>query len=312
MSKRSVKNQKISNKKIKIKDEEIEGISDETNGKTVSEIEVNMKSGGDNRSFDNKKVNMKIMSWNVSGLRAALKKDAFKAIDKEDADIVCLQEIKCEKKDIPEEINVWQKYRFKYYCSAQTKGYSGVSLFSKEKPLDVKYGINIKEHDSEGRVITAEFESFYVITAYIPNSGKGLVRLGYRQKWNTDFEEYIKKLDEKKSVILCGDLNVSHKEIDLENPKTNTKTAGFTKEEREDFTRLLSRGFIDSFRHLYPNLKKSYTFWSYMRNARQKDIGWRLDYFVVSKTFIDNVIDNQIRKQVMGSDHCPIVLLMSI
>ena len=252
------------------------------------------------------------MSWNVAGLRALLKKNGRHSIDEEDADIVCLQETKCDSKSFPEEINVWSKYRYKYHNWAKTKGYSGVSLFSKTKPLSVTKGIRVEEHDSEGRVLTAEYDDFFVVTAYVPNSGRGLVRLDYRQKWNSAFEDYLVAKNSEKAVILCGDLNVSHKEIDLENPKTNTKTAGFTKEEREDFSRLLSKGFSDSFRVLYPESKQCYTFWSYLRNARQNNIGWRLDYFLISDKLLDKLCDNQIRSEVMGSDHCPIVLFIAL
>ena len=266
----------------------------------------------DRVSPSGEKYGMKIMSWNVSGLRALLKKDGLKSIDKEDADIVCLQETKCDQKSYPEEINVWTKYRYKYHNHAHNKGYSGVSVFSKVKPIKVEKGIGIEEHDNEGRVITAEYEHFFLVNVYVPNSGRGLVRLDYRQKWNTDFENYLVEKNTQKPVILTGDLNVSHKEIDLENPKTNKKTAGFTKEEREDFSRLLTRGFVDSFRVLYPDKKKCYTFWSYLRNSRASDVGWRLDYFVISEALVDKLCDNQIRKKVMGSDHCPIVLYLAL
>ena len=318
MSKRKAVNKSTSNKKIKEEnpkeDNCLESIGEkgDNNQKIDVKSETNNVFGCDRISKSGEKFGLKVMSWNVSGLRALLKKDGLKAIDREDADIVCLQEIKCDSKTFPEEINVWNKYRYKYHNFGQTKGYSGVSLFSKTKPLNVTKGIGIEEHDSEGRVITAEFDDFFLVTTYVPNSGRGLVRLNYRQKWNSDFEEYLVTKNSEKPVIVCGDLNVSHKEIDLENPKTNTKTAGFTKEEREDFSRLLTRGFIDSFRELYPNKNKCYTFWSYLRNARQKDIGWRLDYFVISNNLVDKLCDNQIRSQVMGSDHCPIVLYIAL
>ncbi|KAJ7378433.1 DNA-(apurinic or apyrimidinic site) lyase [Desmophyllum pertusum] len=185
-------------------------------------------------------------------------------------------------------------------------------LCSKTKPIKVSFGIGISKHDNEGRVITAEFEDVYVVTAYVPNSGRGLPRLGYRQGWDKDFTEYLKTLDNKKPVILCGDLNVAHKEIDLANPKTNTKTAGFTKEERQGFTELLEEGFVDSFRHFYPKKEKQYSFWSYMGNARAKNVGWRLDYFVVSERLVPKMCDSLIRPRVTGSDHCPVVLLLSL
>ncbi|CAG2100217.1 unnamed protein product [Medioppia subpectinata] len=318
MPKRSAKESKPlkTTKKLKTTEEEDNGVDSGIDTKAKSDLckttanETNEECS--RVSSIGSKFNKKIMSWNVAGLRALLKKNRLKDFETEDADIVCLQEVKCQQKDIPEEINVWAKYKYKYYNLGEKPGYSGVCLFSKEKPLQVKNGIGLKEHDSEGRVITAEFPDFYLVTTYVPNSGRGLVRLDYRQKWNNDFDEYLIALKAKKGVILCGDLNVSHKEIDLENPKTNTKTAGFTAEEREDFTRFLSKGFVDSFRHFYPNDKKCYTYWSYFRNARDRDIGWRLDYFVVSEQLMANICDNQIRKQIKGSDHCPILLYLSI
>jgi AP endonuclease-1 len=283
-----------------------EGNSNDTKEEDKSKVKSSEKRAPNGNNYD-----LKIFSWNVSGIRANIKKSGVNEIKKQNADIICLQETKCSEKEMPQEVKDLTGYQFKYFSEGGKGGYSGVCILSKTKPIRVNHGIGIKEHDSEGRVITAEFEKFYLITAYVPNSGRGLPRLDYRMKWDRDFAQYLKQLDDKKPVILCGDLNVAHKEIDLENPKTNTKTAGFTKEERDNFTQLLSKGFIDSFRHLYPDSKKSYTFWSYMRNARQKDIGWRLDYFVISQRILDNLVDNKIESKIMGSDHCPIVLFMN-
>ncbi|KAL9969744.1 hypothetical protein ACROYT_G021999 [Oculina patagonica] len=259
----------------------------------------------------NKKWNMKISSWNVNGIRAWMKSGSSLAyVKREDPDVFCIQETKCQEDTLPKEVK-FPGYHT-YWAHAETKGYSGVGLCSKTKPKKVSYGIGISEHDNEGRVITAEFDDFYLVTAYVPNSGRGLPRLGYRQGWDKDFREYLKSLDKKKPVILCGDLNVAHKEIDLANPKTNTKTAGFTKEERQGFTELLAEGFIDSFRHFYPKKEKQYSFWSYMRNARGKNVGWRLDYFVVSERLVPKLCDSLIRQRVQGSDHCPVVLLLAL
>lgn len=257
-----------------------------------------------------KKWNFKISSWNVNGIRAWMKSGSGSYVKQEAPDILCLQETKCQENDVPKEAKFLGYHS--YWAQADKKGYSGVGIYSKAKPLNVSYGIGIAEHDSEGRVITAEYTDFFLVTSYVPNSGRGLVRLDYRQGWDKDFRKYLKDLDEKKPVILCGDLNVAHKEIDLANPKTNTKTAGFTKEERQGFTELLAEGFVDTYRHFYPNKEKQYSFWSYMRNARAKNVGWRLDYFVVSERLIDKVSDSLIRQRVKGSDHCPVVLLLAL
>ncbi|KAB7503726.1 DNA-(apurinic or apyrimidinic site) lyase [Armadillidium nasatum] len=258
---------------------------------------------------ESKESNFKIISWNVSGVRAWVKKDGL-SIFNEDPDILCLQEIKCSEKKFPEEFNKYKTKYFSYIYSAQKEGYSGVALFTKKKPLSVKKGIDSPTHDDEGRIITAEYEKFYLVAAYVPNAGRGLVTLDKRMDWDSLLQDYLKKLDEKKPVIYCGDLNVSHQEIDLANPKSNTRNAGFTKEEREGFTNLLNEGFVDSFRELYPEKKGQYTFWSYMGNARAKNVGWRLDYFVLSERLRPNLRDNIIHNSVMGSDHCPISLLI--
>lgn len=257
--------------------------------------------------------NLKIISWNVNGLRAVVRNGAFENyLRNENADIICLQETKCPKKDVPDQLAEWKEYPFKYYCDSKKASYAGVALFSKKKPLSVTYGLSVAEHDIEGRLITATFEDFILINAYVPNAGRELVRLPYRiEQWDEDLRKHLATLDSIKPVILCGDLNVSHKEIDLANPNTNKKTAGFTPQERASFTKLLEGGFIDSFRFLYPNLRDQYTFWSYMKNARAKNVGWRLDYFVLSSRLQEALCDNQIRSSVMGSDHCPIVLYLA-
>lgn len=266
--------------------------------------------------------NMKIASWNVAGIRAVLKKAVLlEYLRAEDADIVCLQETKCARKDLPGELANLKQYPFKYYHdSTKTAGYAGVALLSKRKPLSVEYGLSVAEYDVEGRMITATYEDFILVNAYIPNAGRGLVRLDYRMRWDEDLRRHLNQLEANsggKPVILTGDLNVAHAEIDLANPKTNTKTAGFTPEERASFSKTLEGGgggggFIDSFRFLYPELKHQYTFWSYMRASRSKNVGWRLDYFVLSRRLADALCDSQIRSQVMGSDHCPVVLYLAL
>ncbi|KAJ8866123.1 hypothetical protein PR048_033647 [Dryococelus australis] len=262
------------------------------------------------KTKDGKPWNLKISSWNVSGIRALIKKNGLDFLKHEDPDVFCMQETKCSTKNLPAEAII-DGYH-KYWCAAEKDGYSGTSLFSKVKPLSVTYGIGDKEQDKEGRTITAEYDKFYLVNVYVPNSGRGLVTLPKRLKWNQVLKDYLKKLDVKKPVILCGDLNVAHNEIDLTNPKTNTKNAGFTKEEREGMTELLEEGYIDSFRHLYPDKTGSYTFWAYFGNARAKNVGWRLDYFVLSERFVGNVCDCVNRSDVYGSDHCPITLFLNV
>lgn len=254
---------------------------------------------------------VKISSWNINGLKAWLqKKQSIEYVKNEDPDIFCVQETKCNEADLPKEAGLKGYHR--YWAKSETKGYSGVGLYSKIKPINVTYGIGVSEHDKEGRIITAEYEKFFLVTSYTPNSGQGLKRLDYRQTWDKDFREYLKKLDESKPVVLCGDLNVAHKEIDLANPKTNTKTAGFTKEERENFSLLLEQGYVDTFRHFFPEKKNEYSFWSYRQNSRSKNVGWRLDYFVVSERFLTNVCHSSIRNKILGSDHAPVLLLLSV
>ncbi|XP_054015018.1 exodeoxyribonuclease [Hylaeus anthracinus] len=266
--------------------------------------------GCEKLNAEGNKYNLKISSWNVSGIRAVIKKSGIEYIEKEDADIVALQETKCNKDKLPEEIKLSGYHR--YFLDSKKSGYCGLALYSKEKPIDVKYGLDDPEFDDEGRLIMAEYPKFYLINVYIPNAGQKLVTLPKRLQWNEVFKNYIKELDEKKPVIICGDMNVAHQEIDLTNPKTNTKNAGFTKEEREGMTDFLAAGFVDTFRALYPEKTGAYTFWSYFANARTKNIGWRLDYFLVSERIKDQVCDNVIRDKVYGSDHCPIVLYINI
>ncbi len=248
---------------------------------------------------------MKLISWNVNGLRAAINKgfkDFFKEIN---ADIFCIQETKMQEGQL--EIDFVEGY-YTYFNSAVKKGYSGTAVFTKIKPLNVSYGIGIEEHDQEGRVITLEFDKFYLVNCYTPNSKRELERLDYREVWEDDFRKYLKKLDSKKPVILCGDLNVAHKEIDLKNPKSNRRNAGFTDEERGKMTELLEAGFTDSYRYLYPNKEDAFTWWSYFASAREKNIGWRIDYFIVSKSIEKSVQEAYIYDKILGSDHCPVGL----
>ena len=247
---------------------------------------------------------MKFISWNVNGIRACVKKgfeDFFQAAD---ADIFAIQETKCQ----PEQIELAAEGYYQYWNSAERKGYSGVALFSKIEPLSVTFGMGIPEHDTEGRIITAEYESFYFVTCYTPNSKNELLRLDYRMEWEDAFRAYLKALDEKKPVIFCGDLNVAHKEIDLKNPDTNHRNAGFTDEERGKFTALLDAGFTDSFRYLYPEAKDAYSWWSYRMRARERNAGWRIDYFCVSDRIKEQIKEAKIHAEVFGYDHCPVAL----
>lgn len=247
---------------------------------------------------------MKLISWNVNGIRACLTKGFEDIFKKLDADIFCIQETKCQ----PEQIELEFEGYTSYWNSAEKKGYSGTAIFTKQKPLNVTYGIGIEEHDKEGRVITLEFEKFYVVDIYTPNSKRELERLDYRQIWEDEIRKYLLKLNETKPVIMCGDLNVAHKEIDLKNPKTNRHNAGFTDEERQKMTELLDAGFIDSFRYLYPDKENAYSWWSYMGHAREKNVGWRIDYFIVSKSIENQIKEAKIYSEIMGSDHCPVGL----
>lgn len=250
----------------------------------------------------------KLISWNVNGLRACMGKGFAEFFVKEDADIFCLQETKLQEGQIdwnPEGYHAYWNY-------AEKKGYSGTAVFSKEKPVSVTYGIGIPEHDTEGRVITLEFEGFYFVTVYTPNAQRELTRLDYRMKWEDDFRGYLSALNQKKPVIVTGDMNVAHKEIDLKNPKSNRKNAGFTDEERGKMTELLSAGFTDTFRYFYPDLSGVYSWWSYMFKAREKNAGWRIDYFLSSKELDDKLISAKIYTDVMGSDHCPVGLTVEL
>ncbi|MBN3305248.1 APEX1 lyase, partial [Amia calva] len=262
-------------------------------------------------SKNSHQASLRITSWNVDGLRAWVKKKGLEWVREEAPDVLCLQETKCAEKSLPAEITDMPEFPHKYWAGSEEKeGYSGVAMLCKTEPLNVTYGIGMEEHDKEGRVITAEFPSFFLVTAYVPNSGRGLVRLAYRQTWDADFRSYLSGLEQRKPLVLCGDLNVAHEEIDLRNPKTNRKNAGFTAEERQGFGELLKEGFVDSFRYLYPEQAHAYTFWTYMMNSRAKNVGWRLDYFVLSKSLLPNLCDSKIRNTAMGSDHCPITLLL--
>ena len=245
---------------------------------------------------------MKCISWNVNGIRACITKgfeDRFRELD---ADIFCLQETKCQQGQVKLELPGYHQY----WNYAEKKGYSGTAIFTKHEPLSVAYGIGKEVHDHEGRVITLEMPDFYMVTVYTPNSQDGLKRLDYRMEWERDFQAYIRELDAKKPVVLCGDLNVAHKEIDLKNPKTNRRNAGFTDEEREQFQNLLDSGFTDSFRYFYPDMENIYSWWSYRFKAREKNAGWRIDYFVVSSRLEEKLESAQIHTDIFGSDHCPV------
>lgn len=247
---------------------------------------------------------MKFISWNVNGIRACVKKGFLDFFCEADADIFCIQESKMQEGQLALELDGY----YQYWNYAEKKGYSGTGIFTKKEPLLVSYGMGIEEHDREGRIITLEFDDYYFITVYTPNSQSELARLSYRMKWEDDFLMYLKKLEEKKPVIFCGDLNVAHQEIDLKNPKTNRKNAGFTDEEREKMTKLQEAGFVDTFRYFYPDQEGIYSWWSYRFHARKNNAGWRIDYFMVSELLKDRLKDAKILTDVMGSDHCPIEL----
>ena len=259
-----------------------------------------------------RKIKMKLISWNVNGLRAVINKgfkDFFKEID---ADIFSIQETKMQEAQLDENIlEIFEGYNA-YWNSAEKKGYSGTAIFTKQKPLNVTYGIGKEEHDKEGRVITLEFEKFYMVNIYTPNSKRELERLDYRQLWEDEIRAYLLKLKENKPVVMCGDLNVAHKEIDLKNPKTNRKNAGFTDEERAKMTELLNAGFVDTYRYKYPEVEGKYSWWSYMFHAREKNAGWRIDYFIVSENLKDKIEDAKILDDIYGSDHCPVELDLNI
>lgn len=249
---------------------------------------------------------MKLISWNVNGLRACVGKSFMDFFNEIDADIFCIQESKLQEGQINLDLPGYEQY----WNYAEKKGYSGTAIFTKQKPLNVSYGIGIEEHDKEGRVITLEFDKFYMVTVYTPNSQNELARLSYRMEWEDAFRAYLKKLEETKPVVVCGDMNVAHKEIDLKNPKTNRKNAGFTDEEREKFTVLLDSGFIDTFRYFYPDAEGIYSWWSYRFQARAKNAGWRIDYFLISESLKENLKGAHIYTEITGSDHCPVECIL--
>ncbi|XP_035908512.1 recombination repair protein 1 isoform X2 [Anopheles stephensi] len=259
---------------------------------------------------ESKPWNYKISSWNVAGLRGWIGKGGLEFIDHEQPDILCVQETKCTEDQLPDEARHIKGYHPYWLC--KPGGYAGVAIYSKKMPIHVAYGLGDEEQDQDGRLLTAEYEKFYLVCVYVPNAGKKLVTLPKRMRWDEKFHSYLRELDAKKPVILCGDMNVAHEEIDLANPKTNRKNAGFTQEERDGMSNLLSLGFVDTFRKLYPDRAGAYTFWTYMGGARAKNVGWRLDYFITSERLVDKVTDNVIRTQVYGSDHCPVTLFLNI
>ena len=249
---------------------------------------------------------MKFISWNVNGIRACLTKGFMDFFNNEDADIFCLQETKVQAGQVELDLKGYHQY----WNYAEKKGYSGTAVFTKQEPLSVRYGLGIEEHDKEGRVITLEFPDFYFITVYTPNSKTELERLDYRMVWEDEFRKYMKDLEKEKPVVVCGDLNVAHKEIDLKNPKTNRKNAGFTDEERNKFTELMDAGFIDTFRYFYPEQEGLYSWWSYRFKAREKNAGWRIDYFLTSASIKDRLVSAKIHAEILGSDHCPVELVI--
>ena len=249
---------------------------------------------------------MKFISWNVNGLRACVKKNFMEVFKELDADFFCLQETKLQEGQIALDLDGYEQY----WNYAQKKGYSGTAVFTKHKPISVQYGIGMEEHDREGRVITLEYDTFFLVTVYTPNSQEELQRLEYRMTWEDAFRGYLQKLAEKKGVIVCGDMNVAHEEIDLKNPKTNRKNAGFTNEERAKMTQLLESGFVDSYRYFYPEQEGVYSWWSYRFHAREKNSGWRIDYFLVSEQLRDAMQDAKIHTEIYGSDHCPVELIL--
>ncbi len=249
---------------------------------------------------------LKYISWNVNGLRAAMKKGFMESFEALDADVFCLQETKMQ----PDQLDLSLPGYHQYWNSAVKKGYSGTALFSKREPLSISYGMGKEEHDQEGRLITAEFDDHFLLCCYTPNSQRGLARLEYRMQWEADFLSYIQSLEEKKPVILCGDLNVAHEEIDLANPSSNHQNAGFTDEERNKMSALLSAGYVDSFRFLHPEEKEAYSWWSYFAKSRERNIGWRIDYFIVSEKLKDRISSASIHPEILGSDHCPVELIL--
>jgi len=299
-----------STKKKKVKDEGKPSPAPKKNKTSTDWSSINFQS--EKKTSEGKPWNLKVSSWNVDGLRACCAKGGAEFLKYELPDVLCLQETKVSEEKLPDEMKNLSEYPHCFWLAAEKEGYSSVGLLSRTKPLSVQFGFKDggEDHNSEGRLITAEFESFYLVTAYVPNAGRGLITLDKRLDWDPRLKEHVMNLDKNKPVIICGDLNVAHQEIDLKNPKTNKKNAGFTKEERDGFSTLLEGGFTDTFRHFYPDTVDAYTFWTYMMNCRAKNVGWRLDYFVVSDRLIPKLADSVIRDQVLGSDHCPITLLL--
>ena len=254
------------------------------------------------------RIRMKLVSWNVNGIRACVQKGFEETFKKFDADIFCIQESKMQEGQLNLELDGYKQY----WNYAEKKGYSGTAIFTKKERLSVKYGIDIEEQDKEGRVITLEFERFYIVTVYTPNSQNELARLSYRMEWEDAFKKYLLELKNRKEVIVCGDMNVAHNEIDLKNPKTNRKNAGFTDEEREKFSILLNEGFIDTFRYLYPDVTERYSWWSYRFKAREKNAGWRIDYFLISEGLENNLQEAEIHSDILGSDHCPVSISIDL
>ncbi len=251
---------------------------------------------------------MKLVSWNVNGIRACLNKGFLDFFNEVDADIFCVQEIKLQEGQLELDLEGY----FQYYNYAVKKGYSGTAIFTKKEPLSIQYGIGVEEHDQEGRVITLEFETFFMVTVYTPNAQRELARLDYRMEWDSQFREYITALERTKPVIFCGDLNVAHREIDIKNPKSNHNHAGFTDQERQKLSELLDLGFVDTYRYIHPDREDAYTWWSYMFKAREKNVGWRIDYFIVSQQLASNITEADIYSDIMGSDHCPVMLEMEM
>ena len=258
--------------------------------------------------YSQRRIKLKLISWNVNGIRACLQKGFLDYFKEMDADFFCIQETKVQAEQIELELDGY----YQYWNYALKKGYSGTAIFTKHEPLKVSYGLGLEEHDQEGRVITLEYPEFYLITVYTPNSRRGLARLTYRMEWEDQFRTYLKNIATKKPIIFCGDLNVAHQEIDLKNPKANKQNAGFTVEERGKMTELLASGFTDTYRYLYPDKEGAYTWWSYMARAREKNIGWRIDYILVSDTLKEKIIQAHIHDQILGSDHCPVELQISL
>ncbi|MCM3236452.1 exodeoxyribonuclease III [Heyndrickxia oleronia] len=251
---------------------------------------------------------MKFVSWNVNGIRACINKGFLSYFNNVDADIFCIQETKCQDGQVTLDLENY----YQYWNYAEKKGYSGTAVFTKQKPLSVKYGVGDETDESEGRILTLEFDQFYLVNVYTPNSQRDLARLPFRLEWEEKIKEHLISLDQEKPVVYCGDLNVAHQEIDLKNPKSNKGNSGFTDEEREKMSTLLNTGFTDSFRYLYPDKTDSYTWWSYMNKVRERNIGWRIDYFIVSNRLVDSLQDSQIHSEILGSDHCPVMLEMKM